>query len=108
MRIVRIVAEHREGGSRLPDYKFYLVCGLDDKNKVALGEWVGYLKNESVYYPFILQNETCFYGGDEPEYELINISSKNIVVGEVFTISNQPGSEEEWEAIYEVTHCHEY
>jgi hypothetical protein len=65
------------------------------------------VKNDSVYYPFILRDDTCFYGGDEPEYEPINISSKSIVVGEMFTISNQPSSEK-YETVYEITHCHEY
>ena len=108
MRIVRIVAEYKEGGNRLSGYKFFLVCGLNEDRRVVSGEWIGYMKNESVYYPFIFKNDTCFYGGDEQTYEPINISSKRIVAGEMFTISNQPGSEEEWEAVYEITHCHEY
>jgi len=108
MKIVRVLAEHKEGGERLSDYKFILVCGLDDERKVVSGEWLGYLKIESVYYPFILTNDTCFYGGDEHEYEPINIASKNIVVGEAFTLSSHPSAEEKVEMVFEITHCHEY
>ncbi|MDP3281733.1 MAG: hypothetical protein Q8M57_11920 [Nitrosomonas sp.] len=107
MRLFRILAECREGGENLQDYKLVLICGLNSENKMEDGEWLGYLKNERTYYPFILKDKACFYGGEEHEYEPTNLPEKIIEKGCFFTISNGPRDIETWESTYQITSCYE-
>jgi hypothetical protein len=77
MRVVRIVAEWRKDGHRESAYKFCLVCGLNTDALIADGEWMGYIKEDQTYWPFILRNgNACFYGGNEPWSERTNIGQR--------------------------------
>jgi hypothetical protein len=108
MKIVRILAECLEGGVRFGNYKFVLICGLNEHDKIENGEWLGYLRNDEIHYPFLLKNKSCFYGGEEHESEPTNIVDKVIELGGQFTIFNGPGNSETWESTYEIISCHEY
>lgn len=109
MNIVRVQAVFREGGHSHKNFKFFLLCGISTSHKIEEGEWMGYIKNESVLCPFILKNgESCFYGGEEHSYEPTNIGLDSIEVGRLFTISSPPSEVVPWEATYEITSCHAY
>jgi hypothetical protein len=109
MNIVRVQAVFREGGHSYKTLKFVLLCGLSENLHIEDGEWMGYIKNESVFWPFILRNgQSCFYGGDEHSFEPTNIGLGLIEVGRLFTIFNPPGEAMPWEATYEITSCHTY
>ncbi len=107
MRVVRIVAEWRKDGHRESAYKFCFVCGLNTEALIVDGEWMGYIKEDKTYWPFILRNgNACFYGGNEPWSERTNIGQRPMRVGEMFTVdAPEPG---EGPYTYEVTSCHLY
>ncbi len=109
MNIVRVMAVSREGGHRNTNLKVTLLCAINANNQMEDGEWMGYIKNESVLYPFILKNRnSCFYGGEEYSFEPTNIGLGPIEVGRFFTISSSPGETESWESTYEIVSCHSY
>ena len=109
MNIVRVMAVFREGGHSYKNLKVTLLCAINANNQIEDGEWIGYIKNESVLYPFILKNGTsCFYGGEEHSFEPTNIGLGPIKVGRLFTISSSPSETKSWESTYEIVSCHSY
>lgn len=109
MHIVRIVAEFRDGGHSHENYKFVLVCGIDANQHLVEGEWMGYIQNESILWPFILKNgNSCFYGGEEHYAEPTNVGHGEIQAGRFFTLSNPPGEAMPWQSTYEIVSCHKY
>jgi hypothetical protein len=109
MRICRVVAVYREGGHAHENYKCVFICGITDSLQMESGEWFGYCQNEKELSPFVLKDGTsCFYGGEEHYSEPTNIGTKSITPGSMFTISSPPGSEETWNATYEIVSCHSY
>lgn len=109
MNIVRVQAICREDGHTHKNFKFVLMCGIGASRQIEDGEWMGYVKNESVLWPFILkQGSSCFYGGEEHSFEPTNIGLGSIEVGRLFTIFSQPGEVEPWESTYEIIRCYAY
>ena len=109
MRIVRVTAAWRDSGSINRKYKFTLLCGISNDNRIENGEWTGYVVEDSIYWPFVLQDgERCFYGREDHYTEQTNIGNKAIKAGEFFTIESLPGADEPWEAIYEIISVHPY
>jgi hypothetical protein len=107
MNIVRVVAAWREGGRREASYKVVVICQIDDKKNVVPGEWFGYVQNDKIRHPFILERGVRFYyGGDEHAYEPTNFGQKQVEVGSFFTLSNDPSDPETFEATYEITNVH--
>src|SRR2546430_2734908 len=107
MHSARVTAQWRQGGQREHGYNVGVVCGINESSHLADGEWMGYVKDGDVQWPFILRGgSTCFYGGDEPKSEQTNFGAKPIQVGEMFTLSSwEPG---EGPFTYEITSCHLY
>jgi len=108
-QIIRVVAKYAENDSTAGNYRFVLVCGLDEKRRIAEGEWMGYTHNNSEYYPFLLQKEPrpcLFLGGEEQYFEPTTIFQQPIEIGSTFTISNSPNSNEEWSVEYKITSIH--
>lgn len=109
MRIIRVVAIFRDGGHSHKNYKLILVCGVGHNQRIADGEWMGYIQNESVYWPFILKNnESFFYGGEEHYTEPTNIGRSVIEKGQFFTIFSPPSESSSWQSTYEIVSCHPY
>lgn len=109
MRIVRVVAVFREGGHSHQNYKFVLICGIDANGRLIDGEWMGYIENDSVFWPFILKGgESCFYGGEEHCAEPTNLGRGDIQVGRCFTLSSPPAERTPSESTYELVSCHPY
>lgn len=107
MKLVRVTAEYREGSHRHRDYRIVVLCGIDQAHRLAQGEWFGYVRNEDIFYPFVLRRGTeFFYGGDEHWAEPTNIGEREIEVGEHFTLFNSPHDTERFEAVYVVTNVH--
>lgn len=103
MKLCRVIAKNRD----LSGYTFTLVCGVTESDQLVEGEWYGCFNGDSNCHPFVLERgSACFYGGyySEPT----NFGSKLIKVGELFTVSSRLGEDEQWEAIYEITSCHQY
>lgn len=109
MRIVRVVAVFREGGHSHQNYKFVLICGIDANGRLIDGEWMGYIENDSVLWPFILKSgDSCFFGGEEHYAEPTNFGLGDIKVGRYFTLASPPGELAPWESTYEVLSCYPY
>jgi len=109
MNMVRVVAVFREGGHSQEKYRFVLVCGIDAARQLTDGEWMGYIQNESVFWPFILKNgDSCFFGGEEHYTEPTNIGRGAIEAGRFFTLSSPPGASDTWQSTYEIVICHIY
>ena len=109
MRIVRLSAVFREGGCSHRNFRFVLVCGVDENCRISDGEWMGYIKNESIFWPFILKNSnSCFYGGEEHYAEPTNIGDDEVKSGRFFTLSSPPGEPTPWQSTYEIVTCHPY
>jgi hypothetical protein len=107
MRIVRVVAAFREGGHSHKNYRFVLVCGIDANQHLTDGEWMAYIQNESIFWPFILKNgDSCFYGGEEHYAEPTNIGCSEVEVGRFFTLSSPPGEPKPRQSTYEIVSCH--
>jgi hypothetical protein len=109
VKFVRVLAVARDGGHTYDNYSIVLLCALDDSGHIANGEWFGYVKNEAVIYPFVLQRgERFWYGGEEQYFEPTNIGKRPIAVGSYFTVFSSPTEEEKWENIYEIKSCHAF
>lgn len=109
MYIARIVAVFREGGHSHKNFRFVLVCGIDSNQRLTDGEWMGYIQNQSILWPFILTNgDSCFYGGEDHYAEQTNVRQGEIQVGRFFTLSSQPGEATAWQSTYEIISCHTY
>ena len=110
MNIVRVIAVLREGGYPNENYKFVLLCGINANHQIEDGEWMGYIKNESEFHPFILRDSSCFYGDEEHNFEPTNIGDRHhlVEVGGLFTVSNQPHTDEPWQSTFEIVSCHAY
>jgi hypothetical protein len=109
MGFVRVVAAEREGGRKDASYKVVVICPINDKHNVVPGEWFGYVQNDKVKHPFVLERGVrFFYGGEEHAYEPTNFGQKQIEVGSFFTLSNDPRDPEVFEATYEITGVHAY
>lgn len=107
MPVVRVIAVSKEGGHAYKDHKVVVLCQINERSRISDGEWFGFVKNETISYPFVLQKgERLFYGYDEHSYELTNIGTRTIAAGEYFTIRSAPGSKEEAESVYEITSVH--
>jgi hypothetical protein len=107
MSLVRITAEYKEGGHSYNNYRIVILCGITADNRIAEGEWFGYVRNESVFHPFVLRlGKEFFYGGEETWIEPTNIGQRDIKVGEYFTLSNSPHDAEKFEAIYAINNIH--
>ena len=107
MNLVRITAEYKEGGHAYSDYRIVILCGVNQDHQLAEGEWFGYVRNEKIFYPFVLRHgKELFYGGDEPWAEPTNIGQREIAVGTHFTLSNSPDDTEVFDAVYAVTNIH--
>lgn len=107
MSVVRVVAAVREGGRKDSQYKVVLLCQIDGANRIVPGEWMGYVKNESYFHPFVFQRSAVFYyGGEEHWAEPTNIGQRDISVGSFFTLSNDPKDTDSFEATYEITSVH--
>lgn len=105
--IVRIVAIGRNGGDRNPNHRFYLLCGLNDEGKIEAGEWFGYTAEGSAYVPFIYRDGRI-HGTTEGSWsERINLDGKNILVGTMFTVFAEPGSDDA-DSTFEITSCSVY
>ena len=107
--IVRIVAKYVENDSPAGNYRFVLLCGIDENGRIAEGEWLGYTHNNDQYFPFLLQRTPypcIFLGGEEKYFEPTSIFQSRIEVNSIFTISNSPGSNEEWSSVYKITSVH--
>ncbi|RME59691.1 hypothetical protein D6779_03685 [Candidatus Parcubacteria bacterium] len=107
MRLVRIIAEQKDGTLNSAN-KFILLCVIDNENRIIKGEWFGYVKDGSIIYPFVLRSNKLLYGDDEGYCEHINLSSKNINIGSLFSIKSEPGDNEEWECCYEIRSVYDY
>ncbi|EIU5019222.1 TPA: hypothetical protein ACGJ68_007004 [Pseudomonas aeruginosa] len=108
MAFSRIIAIHKDGGHLQHEYKAIILCHINEQNKISDGEWFGYIKNESITYPFVLQRgQQLFYGNEAQWFEPTNIGSRKIEVGGYFTIFNSPEDSEPFESIYEITAIHE-
>lgn len=108
-QIVRVVAKCLAGGFPAGNFRFVLVCGLDERRRIAEGEWMGYTHNNDEYFPFLLQKEPLpclFLGGEEKYFEPTTIFHELIEVGSTFTVSNSPNSNEQWSAKYAITSVH--
>ena len=109
MNFVRVQAVLREGGHSHKNSKLVLLCAINVNRQLEDGEWTGYIKNELVRWPFILENgKSCSYGGEEHYFEPTNLGLGPIEVGRFFTISSPPGEANVWESTYEITSCHVY
>ena len=109
MNIVRVVAVFRDGGHSNKNYSLVLLCGINESHQIEDGEWMGYIKNDDVFYPFILRDgKSFFYGYEEHSFERTNIGQGSIEMGRFFTIWSQPGENEAEESTYEVVSCHVY
>ena len=110
MNIIRIVAVCREGGKSLSEHRIIAVCGIDESDTTAPGEWMGYAKSGSIIYPFVFSPETSElkYGHDENYTERTNFGKQKIVVGNYFTVLSPAGDPEEWESTYEILSVHKY
>lgn len=103
MGFVRVVAAERVDGHREASYKVVVICQIDDKHNVVLGEWFGYVQNDKIKHPFVLERGVrFFYGGEEHAYEPTNFGQKQVEVGSFFTLSNDPRDPEAFEATYEI------
>ena len=108
-RIVRVVAKYVEHESPAGNYRLVLVCGLDENQRIAEGEWMGYTHNNSEHYPFLLQRDpfAClFLGGEEKYCEPTTLFEGPIESGATFTVSNSPKSKDQWSVEYEITSVH--
>ena len=113
MNITRIVAVLREGGTSKPEYQLFIVCGLNEDDHVAPGEWMGYTKNGSIIHPFVVNSirddfSDLRYGGEENYIERTNFGNLKIEVGNYFTVQSPIGALEEWQSIYEIRSIHKY
>ncbi len=100
MKIYRVTAVWRENAQRNDNYKYVLLCGLDEKFRLVEGEWFGYMKNAHVIHPFVLQNGTsCFYGGEEHSFENTDIGDRSIQPETFFDVNGET---------YEIISCHIY
>ena len=109
MKTVRMVSTFREGGFGQTDYKLVILCGVNEQNNIEDGEWMGYIKNESLLHPFILkEGKILTYGGEDNYLEMTNLGSKQIKEGTFFTITNNPRDPESWESTYEIISIHTY
>ena len=104
--IARIVAKYAENESPSGNYRLVLVCGLDEQDRIADGEWMGYTHNNDIHYPFVLSSERkekLFVGGEEKYFEITSIYDNPLKVGERFSISSAPESDEPWSVKYQIT-----
>ena len=103
MQIIRLVAVYRDGLNQNSDYKFIIICGLDEaRNMVTNCEWFGYYEENEIIYPFVLQGgNTLRYGYEDNVNESTNIGMKTINTDELFTVFGSDNSE----AIYQITSC---
>lgn len=103
MRFVRITANYQGGGHVDADYRIVIQCVIDDNSRIADGEWMGYSRCEQTTYPFVLRrHRELFYGGEEPFSERTNLEDRDIVIGEYFTVLNDP------EEVYQIVHIHDF
>jgi hypothetical protein len=95
---VRVVAHCCEGAYVDKNHKFTLLCGIDDdKHRIEDGEWMGYIKYDGVFYPFILEDgRSCFYGYEKHSAQRTNIGEKVIQEGTQFTVFGEPGTKDEY------------
>jgi hypothetical protein len=100
---VRVVAALREAGQVDTASKLYLLCGIDENEKILSGEWFGYTQNGAFSYPFILKTGSgeLFFGWDEHYMERTNIGGKAIQPQNMFTVSGAEDGEE-WESTYQI------
>ena len=91
------------------DYKIFLLLGIDHSSKVIDGTWMGYIRNINVLHPFLFDTntKTLLYGGAKNGKERTNISSHEIDVGCMFTVSGEEDGRT-YESTYEVTAMHKY
>lgn len=107
MNLARITAEYKEGGHGYSDYRIVILCGINEDHRLAQGEWFGYVRNEQIFYPFVLRNgKEFFYGGDKHWAEPTNIGQREMKVGTYFTLSNSPDDDKTFEAVYTVINIH--
>ena len=108
MQIAQLLATRIESCNPTNN-KFTLLCGVDQNNHLLRRDWFGYTKN---YYeerpfirefPFIYRRGDIYLGGEESYYEHTNLELRELKVGEYFTITNSPESQEQWECIYIIT-----
>jgi hypothetical protein len=105
--MLRVIAILKQGGHTYKDNKIVLLCHVNEQCHISDGEWFGYVRNESVHNPFILQEgKRFFYGDVEHSFQPTNIGSRPIVVGSYFTLRNSPSDTEISEIIYEITSTH--
>ena len=108
MRFVRVTATYKEDGILQDNFKIVVLC-LTENERIAKGEWFGYVQNESVKHPFVLHNGIAFAYGDKDNIsEPTNIGAVAIAKGETFTLtsSSRLGSPTAYN--YEITHVHTY
>ncbi len=108
MRLVRVTAEYREGGVSHRDYRIVFICGISPDNRMVEAEWFGYVRNESIIYPFVLRRgKEIFYGGEEHSAEPTNIGVREIKAGECFTLSSPAHDIEKIDSVYTITNVHQ-
>lgn len=109
-KVVRLVAKYSEGKTPSGNYRFVIVCGIDDENRIVEGEWMGFIHNNDVYHPFRLERSPKYqlnFGGEEKYYEPTTLGATSIEVGNQFTVSNHPDDVKgDWTVSYCITSVH--
>lgn len=111
MKIVRLIAQaiHENPFQENKGYSFFLLCGLNDKNELEAGEWMGYMKQNGFIYPFVLQDgKKLIYGGIEglqsmQHLERTNIQSKMVLPDEYFTVNA-----DDWVITFKIKSVHSF
>ena len=104
VQFVRVTAICRGDGKSWPEYTVTLLCGLDENDNIADGQWFGYLRNVAALNPFILEgeHEEFIYGGIPKCMEKSNIKKKKILPRELFTVFSPYENGEIEETMYEI------
>ena len=108
--MVRVVAKYVANDSPAGNFRFILVCGINENGCISEGEWMGYTHNNDIHYPFLLQREPTprlYFGGEEKYYEPTSILDIQIADGAEFTISNKPDENDAWDCKYVISSVHD-
>lgn len=110
-KIVRVVAEscYDPPFEKNKGFRFYLLCGLNDRNEIENGDWMGYMKQKGFIFPFLLQNgKNLNYGNVEGleslhHLESTNLGLKKIVPDEYFNVEA-----DDWAIVFRIHSVHDY
>lgn len=77
MKILRIVAHYVQNGVEDKDFKFIILCGVDESWKIVEADWFGCHKDHNDISPFLFNGKDKFIYSSN-EFNITNLGEKTI------------------------------